>query len=38
VLRDVSTCADACEAEHMEVPECLEALVVEAYESVARTP
>ena len=38
VLRDVSTRCDECEAAHMPVDETLQALVVEAYESVARTP
>ncbi|MCI1665461.1 MAG: DAK2 domain-containing protein [Atopobiaceae bacterium] len=38
VLRDVSTCCDECEAAHMPLDEALEAIVVEAYESVARTP
>ena len=38
VIRDISTRADRCEKEKMPVPEMLEALVVEAYESVARTP
>ena len=38
VIRDVSARADRCEKEKMPVPEALEALVVEAYESVARTP
>ena len=38
VIRDVSARADRCEKEKMEVTETLEAVVVEAYESVARTP
>ena len=38
VLKDVSAKADNLEKAKMEVPEYLEALVVEAYESVARTP
>ena len=38
VLKDVSAKADALEKAKMEVPEYLDALVVEAYESVARTP
>ena len=38
VLRDVSARADACEQAKAGVSETLEALVVEAYESVARTP
>ena len=38
VIRDVSSRADRCAKEKMCVPEMLEALVVEAYESVARTP
>ena len=38
VLKDVSAKADSLEKAKMEVPEYLEALVVEAYESVARTP
>ena len=38
VIRDVSARADRSEKEKMPVSEALEALVVEAYESVARTP
>ena len=38
VIRDISSRADRCAKEKMGVPEMLEALVVEAYESVARTP
>jgi DAK2 domain fusion protein YloV len=38
VLRDVSVRADQLERAKVTVPEMLEALVVEAYESVARTP
>ena len=38
VLRDVSKCADACEKKKLEVPETLDAIVTEAFESVARTP
>lgn len=38
VLRDVSTKADECEKRRMSVEETLDALVVEAYQSVARTP
>ena len=38
VIRDVSARADKCEKEKLPVSEMLEALVVEAYESVARTP
>ena len=38
VIRDMSARADRCDKEKMPVPEMLEALVVEAYESVARTP
>ena len=38
VIRDISSRADRCAKEKMSVPEMLEALVVEAYESVARTP
>ena len=38
VLKDVSAKADSLEKAKMEVSEYLEALVVEAYESVARTP
>lgn len=38
VIRDVSARADRAEKEKMPVSEALEALVVEAYESVARTP
>lgn len=38
VLRDVSTKADECEKKKLTVEETLDALVVEAYQSVARTP
>lgn len=38
VIRDVSARADRTEKEKMPVSEAIEALVVEAYESVARTP
>ena len=38
VLRDISTKADQCEKERLSVEETLDALVVEAYQSVARTP
>ena len=38
VLRDVSTKADECDKQRMTVEETLDALVVEAYQSVARTP
>lgn len=38
VLRDVSTRADECEKKRLTVEETLDALVVEAYQSVARTP
>ena len=38
VIRDVSARADKAEKEKLTVSETLEALVVEAYESVARTP
>ena len=38
VLRDVSTKADECEKKKLTVPEALDAIVVEAYQSVARTP
>ena len=38
VIRDVSCAADRCEKERLSVAGTLEALVVEAYESVARTP
>lgn len=38
VLRDVSTKADECERERFTAEETLDALVVEAYQSVARTP
>ena len=38
VLRDVSTKADECEKRRMPLDETLDALVVEAYQSVARTP
>ena len=38
VLRDVSARADQLEKERITTPEMLDAIVVEAYESVARTP
>ena len=38
VLRDISTRADECEKRHMSAEEALDAIVVEAYQSVARTP
>ena len=38
VLRDISTKADECEKKHMTAEEALDAIVVEAYQSVARTP
>lgn len=38
VLRDISTRADACAKAHDSVEATLDAIVVEAYESVARTP
>lgn len=38
VIRDLSTCAEHCERHHISVEQTLEALVAEAYESVARTP
>lgn len=38
VLRDVSTKADECEKKRFTVEETLDAIVVEAYQSVARTP
>ena len=38
VLRDVSKCADACEKRHATLEETLDAIVAEAFESVARTP
>ena len=38
VLRDVSTKVDECEKKRLSVEETLDALVVEAYQSVARTP
>ena len=38
MLRDVSTKADECEKKRLTVEETLDALVVEAYQSVARTP
>ena len=38
VLRDVSAKADECEKKRLTVEETLDALVVEAYQSVARTP
>ena len=38
VLRDVSTKADECEKKKLSLEDVLDAIVVEAYESVARTP
>ena len=38
VLRDISTQADECEKKRMTAEEALDAIVVEAYQSVARTP
>ena len=38
VLRDISTKADECEKKKLSVQEALDAVVVEAYQSVARTP
>ena len=38
VLRDVSKRADMCEKKHVTLEETLDALVAEAFESVARTP
>lgn len=38
VLRDVSAKADACAKAHESLEDTLDAMVVEAYESVARTP
>jgi DAK2 domain fusion protein YloV len=38
VLRDVSARADQLEKERITTPEMLDAIVIEAYESVARTP
>ena len=38
VLRDISTRADACEKARDSVEDTLDAIVVEAYQSVARTP
>ena len=38
VLRDVSTKADECEKKKLPLEDALDAIVVEAYESVARTP
>lgn len=38
VLRDISTKADECEKKRMTTEEALDAIVVEAYQSVARTP
>ena len=38
VLRDMSTRADQLEKTHISATEMLDALVIEAYESVARTP
>lgn len=38
VLRDISTKADECKKKKLSVEDALDAVVVEAYESVARTP
>ena len=38
VLRDISIKADECEKKRMTAEEALDAIVVEAYQSVARTP
>ncbi|MDM8301362.1 DAK2 domain-containing protein [Collinsella tanakaei] len=38
VLRDISTKADECEKKKLALDETLDAIVVEAYQSVARTP
>lgn len=38
VLRDVSTKADECEKKRLSAADALDAIVVEAYQSVARTP
>lgn len=38
VLRDISTKADECEKKRMTAEEALDVIVVEAYQSVARTP
>ena len=38
VLRDISTKADECEKKKFALEEALDAIVVEAYDSVARTP
>lgn len=38
VLRDISTKADECEKKRMTAEEALDAIVVEAYQSVAHTP
>ena len=38
VLRDVSRCADGCERRKAPLEDTLEAIVVEAFDSVARTP
>ena len=38
VLRDISTKADECEKKRMTAEEALDAIVAEAYQSVARTP
>ena len=38
VLRDVSTKADECEKKKLSAADALDAIVVEAYQSVARTP
>lgn len=38
VLRDISTKADECEKKRLTAEEALDAIVVEAYQSVARTP
>ena len=38
VLRDVSKCADQCEKKKLPLEETLDAIVAEAFDSVARTP
>ena len=38
VLKDVTSCVEKCDAKRFSVNDTLAALVVEAYESVARTP
>lgn len=38
VLRDVSKTADQCEKHHLPLPETLDSIVAEAFDSVARTP